>query len=107
MILLKLTFKQKTILLKVKDHWMKNLFLGSFFMEKYKYSLCIEINSGLLTFFKSSNYIINQISTSFYNNQGKNNIAVVKLHYLEFEYALEYFEKLIEIDPFRYENMDM
>jgi len=84
----------KTILFEIKDHWMKNFFLGSFFMEKYKYSLCIEINSGLLSYFKNSNYIINQISTSFYNNQ-------------EFECALEYFEKLIEIDPFRYENMDI
>jgi len=53
---------------------MKNFFLGSFFMEKYKYSLCIEINSGLLTFFKNSNYIINQISTSFYNNQGSESL---------------------------------
>jgi hypothetical protein len=38
-------------------------------------------------------------------------IKVTKLFFVfelvEFEYALEYFEKLIEIDPFRYENMDM
>jgi hypothetical protein len=32
--------------------------------------MSIELNYGILCFFKHSNYIMNQIAHSFYNNQG-------------------------------------
>lgn len=32
--------------------------------------MCLEINYGLMCFFKNSNYLMNQIAHSFYNNQG-------------------------------------
>ncbi|KAL4478389.1 hypothetical protein ABPG74_006624 [Tetrahymena malaccensis] len=79
--------------LDFKEHWMKNFFYSSFCLEKHKSNICIEINYGLLCFFKNSNYLINQIAHYFYNSQ-------------DFDISLEWFEKLVEIDPFRYENMD-
>ena len=32
--------------------------------------MSIELNYGIMCFFKHSNYIMNQIAHSFYNNQG-------------------------------------
>ena len=43
---------------------------------------------------------MNQIAHSFYNNQG------IWCIYQEFDISLEWFQKLLEIDPFRFENMD-
>ena len=43
---------------------------------------------------------MNQIAHSFYNNQG---ILWIQI---EFDISLEWFQKLLEIDPFRFENMD-
>lgn len=34
--------------------------------------MSIELNYGIMCFFKHSNYIMNQIAHSFYNNQGIN-----------------------------------
>ena len=36
---------------------------------------------------------MNQIAHSFYNNQ-------------EFDPSLDWFQKLLEVDPYRFENMD-
>ena len=49
---------------------MKNFFFSSFCLEKYKNNISIEINYGLFCYFKNSNFIMNQIAHSFYNNQG-------------------------------------
>lgn len=57
----------KIIVNNFREHWMKNFFLSSFCVEKYKNNACIEINYGLLCFFKHSTYLINQIAHSFYN----------------------------------------
>ena len=46
-----------------------------------------------MIFFKNSNYLINQVAHCFYNSQ-------------EFDISLDWFERLVEIDPYRYENMD-
>ena len=58
--------------------------------------MSIELNYGILCFFKRSNYVMNQIAHSFYNNQCK------KIIYLEFDISLEWFQKLLEIDPYRF-----
>jgi hypothetical protein len=63
---------QKTVITEINDHWMKNIFFSSFCMEKYKNNISIEINYGLFCYFKNSNFIMNQIAHSFYNNQGNN-----------------------------------
>lgn len=42
---------------------------------------------------------MNQIAHAFYNNQGTNIIV-------EFEISLEFFNRLLDIDLYRYENMD-
>jgi len=59
---------KNTIIIEIKEHWMKNFFMSSFALEKYKNNICIEINYGLLCFFRNSNYLINQIAHCFYNN---------------------------------------
>ena len=55
--------------------------------------MSITINYGLMIFFKNSNYLINQVAHCFYNSQ-------------EFDISLDWFERLGEMDPYRYENMD-
>ncbi|KRX02888.1 hypothetical protein PPERSA_04091 [Pseudocohnilembus persalinus] len=75
------------------DHWMHNFYFSSYYLEKYKNNVCIELNYNLLCFFKNSTYLMNQIAHSFYNSQ-------------DFEISLEWFEKLVDIDPYRFENMD-
>jgi anaphase-promoting complex subunit 8 len=91
---------QKTVITEISDHWMKNFFFSSFCLEKYKNNISIEINYGLFCYFKNSNFIMNQIAHSFYNNQCNSSFDV------EFDISLEWFERLVEIDPFRFENMD-
>lgn len=61
---------QTTITKELDDHWLKNFFFSSFCLEKYRNDMSIELNYGILCFFKHSNYIMNQIAHSFYNNQG-------------------------------------
>ena len=43
---------------------------------------------------------MNQIAHSFYNNQ------CTYVIYVEFDPSLDWFQKLLEIDPYRFENMD-
>lgn len=62
------------IILEIHEHWMKNFFFSSFCLEKNKNNMCLEINYGLMCFFKNSNYLMNQIAHSFYNNQGNKKI---------------------------------
>lgn len=83
----------KAVFGKLRNHWMKNFWVGSFFLEKFKFEQCIEINSVLLCFFRKSNYIYNQIAHAFYNQQ-------------DYDNSLEWFGQLLRIDPFRYENLD-
>jgi len=59
------------VTLMIKDHWMKNFFISSFCLEKSITNICLEINYGILCFFKNSTYLINQICTAFYNSQGR------------------------------------
>lgn len=68
---------------------MKNLFFSSFWLEKYKNDMSIELNYGMLCFFKNSNFIMNQIAHSFYNNQGTDKCN------LEFDPSLDWFQKLL------------
>ena len=68
---------------------MKNFFISSFCLEKYKNDMSIELNYGMLCFFKNSNFIMNQIAHSFYNSQ-------------EFDPSLDWFQKLLEVDPYRF-----
>jgi anaphase-promoting complex subunit 8 len=56
----------------------------------------------LLYFFRNSNYLLSQIATSYYNTQGK----LIFFLLLEYDHSLEAFEKLIDLDPYRFENMD-
>lgn len=72
---------------------MKNIFFASFSLEKFKNTVCVEALNNLLYFFGNSNYILNQIANAFYNNQ-------------EFDSAQDWFERLLKIDPYRYESLD-
>jgi anaphase-promoting complex subunit 8 len=86
------------VLKKIQNHWMGNFHLACLLVEKLKIhqkyeSLCFNVCNGLLCFFKKSTYIMNQIGHLFYHNQ-------------DYNLAQEFFEKILEIDPYRLENMD-
>ena len=57
--LCKLINSEENKLQEINPHWMKNFFASSLSLEKHRNNLAIEINYGLLCFFKNSNYLIN------------------------------------------------
>ena len=83
------------IIININDHWMKNFYISNYFLDKQQNSnqYSIEININLCYFFKNSTLIQNMIAHAFYNEQ-------------EFDNSLEWFEKLVDKDPYRFENMD-
>jgi anaphase-promoting complex subunit 8 len=72
---------------------MKNFFVASFCMEKFSNQCCLDLIQKLLYFFRNSNFLLSQVATCYYNTQ-------------EYDHSLEAFEKLIDLDPYRFENMD-
>ncbi|CAD8108126.1 unnamed protein product [Paramecium sonneborni] len=78
---------------ELPNHWMKFFWISNFNLEKFKNANCVESLQLLLYYFRNSNFIINQIANAYYNNQ-------------EFELSLEWFERLLSIDPYRYESLD-
>lgn len=85
---------QKVLPDSLDEHWAKNFYLSSFLIKVQKEDDSIPINTRLLETFKSSVYLINEIAHACYSNQS-------------FDQALDMFKKLKQIDPFRYETMDL
>ena len=54
----------------------------------------MNLNGALLKHFPNSVYVINQIAHASYTS-------------LDYDIALDWFQKLREVDPFRFENMDL
>lgn len=54
----------------------------------------IDINAQLYNNFKENVYIMNQIAHASYIS-------------LEYDVAVDWFQKLLKSDPFRYENLDL
>jgi hypothetical protein len=61
---------QTAITVELNDHWLKNFYFGHLCLQKYKNDICIDLYYGIHCFFRHSNFIMNQIAHSFYNNQG-------------------------------------
>ena len=76
------------------DHWVKNFYLSSYFIQVQQENDSISINGSLRKFFPNSLYILNQIGQACYLNQS-------------FNVALDIFKKLMNLDPYRYESMDL
>lgn len=76
------------------DHWVKNFYLSSYFIQVQQENDSISINGSLRKYFPDSLYILNQIGQACYLNQS-------------FNVALDIFKKLTSLDPYRYESMDL
>lgn len=59
---------------ELNDHWLKNFYFGHLCLQKYKNDICIDLYYGIHCFFRHSNFIMNQIAHSFYNNQGNHTL---------------------------------
>lgn len=73
---------------------MLNFYFANFYLEIHQEKDCINLNAALIKHFPNSVYLINQIAHASYTSQ-------------EYDIALDWFEKLLAIDPYRYENMDL
>ena len=79
---------------EITEHWMKYFYLSNYLSEKNNETESITILNNLNLHFQNSIFIINSLAISYY-----------QLH--EYETSLEYFEKLFQIDPNRYESCDI
>mmetsp|Transcript_31628 Transcript_31628/g.28024 ORF Transcript_31628/g.28024 Transcript_31628/m.28024 type:complete len:212 (-) Transcript_31628:703-1338(-) len=78
----------------LSDHWVKNLNISSYYIQVQQEDDSITVNGELIKHFPNSVYILNQIGHACYLNQS-------------FTVALDVFKKLMTIDPYRYESMDL
>ncbi|KAF3340392.1 anaphase-promoting complex subunit 8 [Carex littledalei] len=79
--------------LNLKNHWMKDFFLASAFLELKMHEEALETYKRLLTIFRLSDYIQAQVATVHYNMR-------------ELDEAELIFEELLRTDPYRMESMD-
>jgi len=79
---------------KLQDHWAKNFYLSCFFLDKQQAKDCIDMNCCLYRTFKGSVFIMNQIAHASYIS-------------LEYDIAIDWFQRLLRQDPYRYENLDL
>lgn len=77
-----------------ENHWMNNFYFANYYLDIQQERDCVNLNGALIKHFPNSVYIINQIAHASYTS-------------LDYDIALDWFQKLREIDPFRYENMDL
>jgi anaphase-promoting complex subunit 8 len=56
---------------KIRNHWMKNFFLASFYLEIHQESDSINLSTNLLKYFNTSFHLYNQIAHASYTSQGQ------------------------------------
>lgn len=78
----------------IEDHWAKNFFMSSYFIQIQQENDSVNVNGALKNYFPDSLYLLNEIGHACYLNQN-------------FSVALDIFKKLISLDPNRYESMDL
>jgi anaphase-promoting complex subunit 8 len=83
-----------TVFDKLRPHWAKNFYYACFFLDKQQAKDSIDLNSALYRHFKDSVYIMNQIAHASYIAQ-------------EYDVAIDWFQRLLRADPYRYENLDL
>ena len=88
------TLQEARVFDKLRDHWAKNFWLACFFLDMQQAKDAFELNCSLYETFKGSVFIMNQIAHASY-------VA------LEYDIAIDWFQRLLKQDPFRYENLDL
>ncbi|MCQ2818658.1 MAG: tetratricopeptide repeat protein [archaeon] len=83
----------KNIFSEIDDHWMKYFYLSNFLNEKNHEQESLTISTSLLNLFPNSLFLLNSLGHSYYFMR-------------EYDTAIAYFDKLTQLDPNRYENMD-
>lgn len=79
---------------RLRDHWAKNFYLESFFLDGLRAQESIDLNTSLFKVFKDSVYIMNQVAHASYISQN-------------YDVAVDWFQRLLRLDPYRYENLDL
>lgn len=84
---------------KIKNHWMKNFFISSVFVEIIRQNQDYERHAlslllSLHLFFNKSCFIYNLIALVLYNTNG-------------YDQSVEVFQLIQQQDPYRYESMDI
>jgi anaphase-promoting complex subunit 8 len=87
------------VLGRIDNHWMKNFFASSLFIENIRThenyeNYCYDICYGLWIFFDKSCYLLNMLAVLFHNLSN-------------YENSMDFFQKILILDPFRYENIDI
>lgn len=87
------------VLGRLRDHWGKNFFALSLFVDHVRVSaqveqLCYDTSAALLHFFPESVFLKNSLAMFFHNLS-------------DYDHALEFFFQVLAQDPFRFENMDI
>ncbi|KAK3096228.1 hypothetical protein FSP39_024698 [Pinctada imbricata] len=90
-----ITDKETLVSLLLPNHWIKNLFLGEVFLELQLHEEALRIYQNLgNNGFSGSAYILSQM-------------AIAHHHMREVDMALNFFNDLQEMDPYRLEDMDI
>ncbi|EFJ14516.1 hypothetical protein SELMODRAFT_268860 [Selaginella moellendorffii] len=80
--------------LRLEDHWMRDFFIASVYLDLQKNSEGLACYRSLHAMFPVSDYVLAQTATAHYNLR-------------EFDEAEGLFEELLRTDPYRIEGMDM
>ncbi|XP_057857553.1 anaphase-promoting complex subunit 8 isoform X2 [Cryptomeria japonica] len=80
--------------LELKDHWMKEFFLASAYLELHKNIEGLEKYMKLQEIFPFSEYISGQIASGFYNSR-------------DYERAENLYTDMLKYDPYRIDGMDI
>ena len=77
-----------------KHHWILNFWRGSYNIEMNNPKKSFDYSLTLMPTFKDSVFIMNMAAHASYISQ-------------EYDEAINFFERLLKIDPYRYENLDL
>jgi tetratricopeptide (TPR) repeat protein len=80
--------------LELKDHWMKDFFLASAYLELQKNNEGLQKYAKLQDVFPFSEYIIGQIALGLYNSR-------------EYDQAENLYSDMLRYDPYRVDGMDI
>jgi anaphase-promoting complex subunit 8 len=89
-----LSSNDRNIFDRIRKHWISQFYLISFLLETKNEGECIKNITDIQTVFPNSVHLYDTIARACYTIQ-------------EFDSALDWFEKAILIDPYRYESMDL
>lgn len=89
-----MTEKEKMLTLNLPNHWMKHFFLAHAYIELYlNYEGLKQYENLRAVGFQNCIYITSQMALAFHNKR-------------EVDKAIEVFQNIQEVDPYRLENLD-